>query len=145
MKRFERKKKKNLPLQLSKLSCWAKCQFDDYFKQKCWFHCFFITIFKLRYIWERNYKQWIKYDTYSHMHTWSLELFSQDYYLASHSTDILCVNFLNEWWKLQFKVDPERQIFEKFFHGRFIYSHGVFFSTKKCAFYLKKLNFAFVS
>ena len=28
---------------------------------------------------------------------------------------MLCVNFIHEWRDLQFKVDSERQIFEKFF------------------------------
>ena len=32
------------------------------------------------------------------------------------------VNFIREWWDLRFNVDIERQIFEKFFHGRFISS-----------------------
>ena len=52
----------------------------------------------------------------------SLQSFSPDYVLASHSTHIVCVNFIREWVDLQFNVDSERQIFEKLFHGRFIYS-----------------------
>ena len=36
--------------------------------------------------------------------------------LASHTTYVLCVNFIHKWWDLQFKVDTERQIlFEKLF------------------------------
>ena len=48
--------------------------------------------------------------------------FSQDYGLASHTTHVVSVNFIREWRDLQFNVDSERQIFEKLFHGRFIYS-----------------------
>ena len=35
--------------------------------------------------------------------------------LASHTTYVVCVNFIHNWWDLQFKVDSERQIFEKLF------------------------------
>ena len=31
--------------------------------------------------------------------------------LVSHTTYIVCVNFIHKWWDLQFKVDFERQIF----------------------------------
>ena len=37
------------------------------------------------------------------------------YNLASHTTYIVYVNFIHEWRDLQFKVDSERQIFEKLF------------------------------
>ena len=50
--------------------------------------------------------------TYIHL---PLQHFSQDYDLASHTTYVLCVNFIREWRDLQFNVDSERQIFwEKF-------------------------------
>ena len=48
-------------------------------------------------------------------YNWSLQPFSQDYDLVSHTTYVVCVNFIHEWWDLQFKVDSERQIFEKLF------------------------------
>ena len=36
--------------------------------------------------------------------------------LASHTTYVVCVNFIHKWRDLQFKVDSERQIFfEKLF------------------------------
>ena len=57
------------------------------------------------------------------IHNWSLQPLSQDYGLASHTTHVVCVNFIRGWLDLQFNVDSERQIFEKFCHGRFIYSH----------------------
>ena len=56
------------------------------------------------------------------MHNWPLQPFSQNYGLASHITHVVCVNFMREWRDLQFNVDSERQIFEKLFHGNFIYS-----------------------
>ena len=33
--------------------------------------------------------------------------------LVSHTTYVVCVNFIHKWRDLQFKVDSERQIFEK--------------------------------
>ena len=53
------------------------------------------------------------------IHNWPLQPSSQDYGLASHTTHVVCVNFIREWRNLQFNVDSERQIFEKLFHGRF--------------------------
>ena len=46
---------------------------------------------------------------------WPLQPFSQYYDLASHTTHVVCVNFIHECWDLQFKVDSERQIFENLF------------------------------
>ena len=42
-----------------------------------------------------------------------------DYCLASLNTHVACFNFIHDWPNLQFNVDCERQIFEKFFHGNF--------------------------
>ena len=55
-----------------------------------------------------------------YMHNWPLQPFSQDYNLASHTTHVLCINFIPEWRDLQFNVASERQIFEKLFNSRFI-------------------------
>ena len=44
--------------------------------------------------------------------------FSQDYGLASHTTYVVCINFIRDWQDLQSNVASERQIFEKPFHGR---------------------------
>ena len=49
-----------------------------------------------------------------------LQHFSKDYVLASYTTQIMCNNFICEQRNLQFNIDSERQIFAKFFHGRFI-------------------------
>ena len=54
---------------------------------------------------------------YTYIHNWPLQPFSQDYGLASHTTHVVCVNFICEWRDLQFNVYAERQIFEKLFHG----------------------------
>ena len=42
--------------------------------------------------------------------------------LVSHTTYVVCVNIIQMWRDLQFKVDYERQIFLETFHGNFIYS-----------------------
>ena len=47
------------------------------------------------------------------IHNWLLQPFSQDYDLASHTTYVVCVNFIHKWRNLQFKLDSERQICEK--------------------------------
>ena len=52
---------------------------------------------------------------YIYIYNWSLQPLSQDYDLTSHTTYVVCVNFIHEWRQLQFKVDSERQIFEKLF------------------------------
>ena len=38
--------------------------------------------------------------------------------LVSHTTYVVCVNFIHKWRDLQFKVDSERQIFWETFHGK---------------------------
>ena len=60
----------------------------------------------------------------TYIHNWPLQPFSQDYGLASHTTHVVCINFIHEWRDLQFNVDSERQIFKKLFHGSFIYSQS---------------------
>ena len=48
-----------------------------------------------------------------HIYNWSLQPRIID--LISHTTYIVSVNFVHMWRDLQFKVDSERQIFEKLF------------------------------
>ena len=61
----------------------------------------------------------------TYIHNWSLQRFSQDYGLASHTTHAVCVNFIRNWGDdLHFNVDSERQIFQKLFHGRSIHSQS---------------------
>ena len=49
---------------------------------------------------------------HTYIHNWA---FSQNNGLVSQNTQVVCVNFIHEWWDLQLKVDSERQIFEKLF------------------------------
>ena len=46
-----------------------------------------------------------------YIHNWPLQSFSQVNDLVSHTTYVVCVNFIHKWRDLQFKVDSERQIF----------------------------------
>ena len=39
---------------------------------------------------------------------------------------VTVINFIHGWRVLQFNVDSERQIFEKLFHDRFIYSQSFY-------------------
>ena len=56
---------------------------------------------------------------HTYIYNWPLQLFSQDYGLASHTTYVVCVNFIHEWWNLQFNIDSEWQILWETFHGSF--------------------------
>ena len=51
------------------------------------------------------------------MSNWSLQPFSQDYKLASHTIHVQCVNFMHEGRNLKFNV--QWQIFENFFYCNF--------------------------
>ena len=80
-------------------------------------------IYKLDWIWLMT---WVMLtlsnaNTYIHIHNWPLQPFSQDYSLASHTMHVVCVYFIREWRDQQFNVDFALQIFEKLFHGGFIY------------------------
>ena len=44
----------------------------------------------------------------THIHYWSLQHFSEDYGLVSHTTYVVCINFIHEWRDLLFQVDSER-------------------------------------
>ena len=45
---------------------------------------------------------------------WSLQPFSQDYDLPSHTIYVVCVNFIHKWRDLQLEVDFEPHILESF-------------------------------
>ena len=79
---------------------------------------------------------------HTYIHNWALQPFSQDYGLASNTTHIVCVNFMREWRDLQFNVDSELQIFEKLFHGNFIYSQS--FCQKSAERKLPKKYFSYL-
>ena len=53
---------------------------------------------------------------HAYIHSWSIQLFSRDYDIAFHTTYAVCVNFINEWQDVQFKVDSKRQTFDKLFN-----------------------------
>ena len=62
-----------------------------------------------------------------HIHTYIIGHYNPSVRITekvSHTTHVVCVNFIREWLDLQFNIDSERQIFEKLFHGRFIYSQS---------------------
>ena len=61
--------------------------------------------------------------------------------LVSHTTYVVCVNFIHKWRDLQFKVDSERQIFWETFHGNFINSQS--FCQKSAERKLPKKYFLF--
>ena len=45
--------------------------------------------------------------------------------LVFHTTHVVCVNFINKWRDLQFKVDSQRYFFfRETFHDNFIYSQS---------------------
>ena len=48
---------------------------------------------------------------HTYIHNWPLQPFSQDYGLVSHTTHVVCVNFIRELSDLQFNVNSERLIF----------------------------------
>ena len=60
-----------------------------------------------------------------HIHNLPLQLFSQDYELASHTARVMCINFMREWRYLQLNVNSEQQIYGKLFQGRVIYAQSV--------------------
>ena len=51
--------------------------------------------------------------------TTSLQPFSQNYDLASYTTYVVSINFIHDWRHLQFKVEPERYMFDKLFSWQF--------------------------
>ena len=58
---------------------------------------------------------WIFLCTCTYIHNLSLQPFSQDYDLVYHTTYSVCINFIRDWWDLQFNGDSERQIYEMLF------------------------------
>ena len=59
--------------------------------------------------------QFFKAYIHTHVHNCSLQPFSQKYALGSHTTDVMCVNFIHGWRDIPFKANSERQIFDKLF------------------------------
>ena len=46
----------------------------------------------------------LKPNEYTYLHNWFLQQFSQDYDLASHIIQVVCINFIQKWWDLQLKI-----------------------------------------
>ena len=44
----------------------------------------------------------------TYTHNWPLQVFSQDCGLASQTTYVVCINFIREWWDLQFNVESDK-------------------------------------
>ena len=63
---------------------------------------------------------------HTYIHNWPLQPFSQDYGLASHTTHVMCVNFIRERRDLEFNVDSERQIFLRNFFMAVLFTLRVF-------------------
>ena len=60
-----------------------------------------------------------------HIIHWPLQSFSQNCGLASHTTYVVCFNFIREWRTYSLTSTLNVFIFcEKFFHGRFVYSQS---------------------
>ena len=59
-----------------------------------------------------------------YIHNWPLQLFIQDYGLASHATYVVCIIFIREWRYIQLTSIPNERSFEKFSHDRYIYSQS---------------------
>ena len=38
------------------------------------------------------------FQLHTYIHNWPLQPFSQDYGLDSHTTYVVCVNFIRRWW-----------------------------------------------
>ena len=77
------------------------------------FHTNYVVCVNFIHKWrDLQFKVYLKTELILHtQHNWSLQIFSQDYNLTSHTTYVVYVN----WRYLQFKVDSERQIFQKLF------------------------------
>ena len=90
---------------------------------KYFFGYFLITVFSLNLRKNKLESLSDSYHSCTHpyVHNWSLTTFSQDYDLTSHLWALICIH---ERRDVQFKVDSGRQIFEKLFHGNFIYSQS---------------------
>ena len=53
-------------------------------------------------------------------HTHIIGHYNPSFMITSHTVDVVCFNFIREWWDVQFNVNSERLIFEKVFHPDFL-------------------------
>ena len=68
----------------------------------------------------------VEYSTYTHYNP-SVRIIA----LVSHITYVVCVNFIHKWRNLQFKVDPERQIFLRKISWQFLFTPAEWKKAKK--------------
>ena len=61
---------------------------------------------------------------YTYTHNWPLQPFNQDYCLASHTSPVVCANFICEWRDLYFLHWLRITDFWETFHGNYIYSQS---------------------
>ena len=67
--------------------------------------------FTLNYVWFATLFQFLivlalfSSLVHTYIYNWPLQPFSQDYGLASHTTHVVCINFIRNWRNLQFNVD----------------------------------------
>ena len=105
-------------------------------------HVSWVSIF---YRYYNRYSMLLFYIIYN----WPLQPFSQDYSLASHATHAVWVNFIRVWLDLQINFDSDGEIFEKLFHGRFIFCFQSFcqksFEKKTSKKYIFFLYFVLMS
>ena len=74
----------------------------------------------------RRFPFWLRaYFMNSYIHTYIIGHYNPSVRITAELLTPLmlrALNFIREWRDLQFNIDSERQIFEKLFHGRFIFT-----------------------
>ena len=65
---------------------------------------------------------------HTEQNNWPLQPFSQDYWPSSHTTCVVCVNFIHKWWDQQFKVRSESTDFSRNFSWQFLFTLKKYFS-----------------
>ena len=76
----------------------------------------FLKIFILHYVWKYAYH--VLFSTYTYIighYNPSIRIID----LVSHTTYVVCINFIHKWRDLQFKVNSERKSSWETFHGSF--------------------------
>ena len=81
--------------------------------------CICMTLYTFTFPFSDNENFSFRTYTYTYIHTYIIGYYNPSVRitLASHTTHVVCVNFIHEWRHLQFNVDSERQIFDKALHG----------------------------
>ena len=95
---------------------WRDLQFKVDSKWQIFVQLFMVILFTLR-VYAGNLPTGSRSrNIYLHnLQKWPLQPFSQDFDLASHTTHVVCLEFIQDWRDLHFNVNSYRQIFEKLF------------------------------